>query len=240
MAIRKEVPRRQTLSQAVTQAMLERFRLGEFRVGDRLATEQELMQEFGVGRNVAREAVRALVVMGLVDVRPGRGAVVIGLWSGDGGDVSTLSALLADEAVDDLYEFRSVIEVAIAERAAVRASDADLHAVRRQFDRFRAAADDDPLALVEADIAFHSAIARASHNAVYVQILDSLQERLALARNLTVDIPWVRERTRQDHQQIMEALAQRQPAQAATAMRSHMELAIAGVKEARPRPAVGE
>lgn len=232
MATKRAVPQRQTLSQAVTHALLEQFRRGEFKVGDRLATEHGLMQQFGVGRNAAREAVRALVAMRLVDVRPGRGAVVIGLSPGHGGDITTLSALLADEAVDDLYEFRSVIEVAIAECAAVRATDADLHAVRRQFERFGAAGDDQ-VSLIDADIAFHSAIARASHNAVYARILDSLQARLALARNLTVDIAWVRERTRHDHQRIMEALALRDAAKAASAMRSHMELAITAVKEAR-------
>ena len=62
---------RQTLSQAVSAAVLDRIRSGEFGPGDRLPTEKSLMAEYGVGRNSVREAVQALVTLGLVDVRPG-------------------------------------------------------------------------------------------------------------------------------------------------------------------------
>jgi GntR family transcriptional repressor for pyruvate dehydrogenase complex len=227
---------RQTLSQAVAGALLDRFRAGEFRVGDRLATEKGLMEQFGVGRNVAREAVQVLVAMRLVDVRPGRGAVVVAVDPSGSVDPGAIAALLFDETVDDLYEFRSVIEVALAERAALRASDADLHDVRREFDRFREACEPGG-SLVEADIAFHNAIARASHNAIYVRALDTLQEVLAQARRLTVDIGWVRERTLIDHEQITKALVARDAAGAAEAMRRHMELAVAAVAAAREQRA---
>jgi len=93
-----------TLSQAVTEAILDRIRAGEYRPGDRLSTEKGLMEQFGVGRNVVREAVQGLVAMGLVDVRPGRGAVVIGVDTSRAMDPGTVAALLLDQTVDDRTE----------------------------------------------------------------------------------------------------------------------------------------
>src|SRR5215204_5072864 len=122
-----------TLSQAVTEAILDRIRAGEYRPGDRLSTEKGLMEQFGVGRNVVREAVQGLVAMGLVDVRPGRGAVVIGVDTSRAMDPGTVAALLLDQTVDDLNEFRAVIEVEIATRAAARATPADVTRLRDQL-----------------------------------------------------------------------------------------------------------
>lgn len=224
---------RQTLSQAVAASLLERIRSGMYAPGDRLPTEKVLMSQFGVGRNVAREAVQGLVAMGLIDVRPGRGAVVLERQTPRGGvDADTVAALLLDDTVDDLYEFRSVVEVEIARRAAERATEADLRDLRAQVkifgERIEAGAP-----LVAADIEFHAAIARASHNAVYLRALDALQEMLAQARAMTENIQWVRTRTRADHEEIVEAIVARDPERAADAMRRHMELAVAAVRERR-------
>ena len=113
---------RQTLSQAVSAAVLERIRSGEFGPGDRLPTEKMLMEEYGVGRNSVREAVQALVTLGLVEVRPGRGATVIGIDSENALDSETLSALLKEEAVDDLCAFRRLLEAETSACAALRAT----------------------------------------------------------------------------------------------------------------------
>ena len=130
---------RQTLSQAVSAAVLDRIRSGEFGPGDRLPTEKSLMQEYGVGRNSVREAVQALVTLGLVDVRPGRGATVIGIESDAVMDAETISVLLKEEAVDDLYSFRRLLEVEIASRAAVAATPRDLEEIAASIRAFESA-----------------------------------------------------------------------------------------------------
>ena len=122
---------RQTLSQAVSAAVLERIRSGEFAPGDRLPTEKMLMEEYGVGRNSVREAVQALVTLGLVEVRPGRGATVIGIESVNALDTETLSALLKEEAVDDLCAFRRLLESEASACAAVNATDDEIDEIAR-------------------------------------------------------------------------------------------------------------
>ncbi len=225
---------RRTLSQALTQEILERIRCGTYRPGDRLPTGKGLMEEHSVGRNVAREAVQALVAMGIVDVRPGRGAVVLNFETRQALDAETISALLLDHTVDDLNEFRRVIEVEIAARAAERATAIDLATMRERLatfsSRYRAG-----ISVVEPELGFHSAIAHASGNAVYEQVLDLLRDRLAAARTLVEDMDWANERAMQDHQAIYDAIAVHDVAGARAAMRKHMQLAFDAIAQARLR-----
>ena len=122
---------RQTLSQAVSAAVLERIRSGEFGPGDRLPTEKMLMEQYGVGRNSVREAVQALVTLGLVEVRPGRGATVIGIESENALDSEILSALLKEEAVDDLCAFRRLLEAETSACAALNATGDQIAEIAR-------------------------------------------------------------------------------------------------------------
>ena len=150
---------RQTLSQAVSAAVLDRIRSGEFGPGDRLPTEKSLMQEYGVGRNSVREAVQALVTLGLVDVRPGRGATVIGIESDAVMDAETISVLLKEEAVDDLYSFRRLLEVEIASRAAVAATPRDLEEIAASIRAFESALEQGrPISTLDDE--FHAAVAQ--------------------------------------------------------------------------------
>jgi GntR family transcriptional repressor for pyruvate dehydrogenase complex len=223
-----------TLSQAVTEAILDGIRAGEYRPGDRLPTEKGLMHQYGVGRNVAREAVQALVAMGLVEVRPGRGGVLLGVDTSRAMDPGTVAALLLDHTVDDLNEFRRVIEVEIATCAAERATDADVEAIRTQLEHYRLQFErDQPLAAAE--LSFHGAIAKASHNAVYVQVLDTLHELLSTAREMTEGIEWARAKSLEEHELIFAAIEARDSAAARSAMLRHMELAFEATAEARRR-----
>jgi GntR family transcriptional repressor for pyruvate dehydrogenase complex len=149
---------RQTLSQAVSAAVLDRIRSGEFGPGDRLPTEKSLMEEYGVGRNSVREAVQALVTLGLVDVRPGRGATVIGIESDAVMDAETISVLLKEEAVDDLYDFRRLLEVEIARTAAIAATDRDLEDIGASIRAFDSALElGRPISSLDDE--FHAAVA---------------------------------------------------------------------------------
>lgn len=212
--------------------MLQRIRSGEFAPGDRLPTEKKLMEQYGVGRNSIREAVQALVTLGLVEVRPGRGATVIGIESTRALDAETLSSLLKEEAVEDLYAFRELLEVEIASSAARHASAEDLQQIERyagayQFAYSRGA----PVG--PADDEFHAALARASHNSVYAIVLDAVTGLIANARTLSERVPWAVERAAIDHQQIFEAVKARDPDSAADLMRRHIKAATEATRAGR-------
>jgi GntR family transcriptional repressor for pyruvate dehydrogenase complex len=223
---------RQTLSQAVSAAVLDRIRSGEFGPGDRLPTEKLLMQEYGVGRNSVREAVQALVTLGLVDVRPGRGATVIGIESGAVMDPETISVLLKEEAVDDLYDFRRLLEVEIAARAAVAATPRDLEEIAASIRAFESALEQGrPIS--ELDDEFHAAVARASHNAIYATVLDAVSGLIANARRLSMNVPWASRRASVEHQQLYDAVRAHDPERAAAIMGTHLDSAIQAIQEGR-------
>jgi GntR family transcriptional repressor for pyruvate dehydrogenase complex len=223
---------RQTLSQAVSAAVLDRIRSGEFAPGDRLPTEKSLMQEYGVGRNSVREAVQALVTLGLVDVRPGRGATVIGIESDAAMDTETISVLLKEEAVDELYEFRVLLEVEIARKAAIAATDADLDEIESSIRAFDTALElGRPISAL--DDAFHAAVARATHNQIYVTMLEAVSGLIANARRLTLTVPWASQIAAVEHQQVFEAIRAHDPESAVALMRTHLDSAVQAIQEGR-------
>src|SRR6266568_6981324 len=106
----------------------ERILNGELRAGDRLPTERELAEQFHVSRTAVREALKTLAQKGLVDMRPGRGTLVIDGTTGALGDSLGLVMRLELGAVggsDKLIEVREILEVQIAGLAAERATETD-------------------------------------------------------------------------------------------------------------------
>jgi GntR family transcriptional regulator, transcriptional repressor for pyruvate dehydrogenase complex len=227
---------RQTLSQAVSAAVLDRIRSGEFGPGDRLPTEKSLMAEYGVGRNSVREAVQALVTLGLVDVRPGRGATVIAIDSDAVMDSETISVLLKEEAVDDLYAFRRLLEIEIASRAAVAATPDDLEGIAASIRAFESALEQGrPISMLDDE--FHAAVAKASHNAIYATVLDAVSGLIANARRLSMNVPWASQRARVEHQQLYEAIAAHDAEAAGEIMGTHLDSAIEAIEEGRAKAA---
>jgi GntR family transcriptional repressor for pyruvate dehydrogenase complex len=215
---------RKNLSEVVAEAIMERIAQGEFGIGDRLPTEYGLMEAYGVGRNVVREAVRQLVALGLLDVRPGRGAIVVSVEADGALDTRVVSALLSDQTVKDLYEFRMLIEVEIVARAAERATPADIAAIADEHRRYaRLLAAGGPVYL--ADVAFHRAIAVASGNSVYVRVIDALSDLLEATRKQTDHVPQAPETALSEHEEILEAVRAHQVRRSRAAMRKHITTA---------------
>jgi DNA-binding transcriptional regulator YhcF (GntR family) len=74
--IYQTIPQREKLSDLVVDQLIQLIQKGKLKLGDRLPPERELAENFGVSRTVIRESIRSLVAKGLLDVRPGSGAVV--------------------------------------------------------------------------------------------------------------------------------------------------------------------
>jgi GntR family transcriptional regulator, transcriptional repressor for pyruvate dehydrogenase complex len=170
----------------VTDDAIERIRAlitsGEWGPGTRLPRENDLARQLGLSRNSLREAVRALSLARVLEVRQGDGTYVSSL---DPGELlePTLSAtdLLRGRTVLELFEVRRMLEPEAAAVAAQRADTALVADLRAELDRMIAAGDraDE---LVAADAAFHDVIARAPGNGVLRALLRSLSTSTARAR----------------------------------------------------------
>ncbi|WP_369208890.1 FadR/GntR family transcriptional regulator [Streptomyces sp. PU-14G] len=139
---------------------------GYWPVGGRLPGETTLATTLGVGRSTVREALRALAGAGLVQARQGAGVFVTATTPREDWPTRLRKAQLAD-----LYEVRMLVEVQAAGLAAARRTEADITALRAALDRRRAAAAEDDVVFVDADIALHAAVAAAAHNPVLTDLL---------------------------------------------------------------------
>ena len=160
----------------------EMIQSGELPPGSRLPPEQQLAADLGVGRNIMREAVRALVAARVLEVRRGNGTFVTSLeprllLQGISGAVE----LLRGETMLELTEVRRLFESAATGLAATRISPEQLAEVRGHLEAMRAAADDVEL-LNQHDAAFHRAVVAATGNETLTSLLDGLSGRTVRAR----------------------------------------------------------
>ncbi|WP_309062799.1 FadR/GntR family transcriptional regulator [Streptomyces sp.] len=199
---------------------------GALRPGDRLPRESELAAELGLSRNSLREAVRALSLIRILDVRQGDGTYVTSL------DPQLLLEALSfvvdfhrDDTVLEFLAVRRILEPAATALAATRIAEERLDALAKQLDDL----GDEPSVeeLVAADLDFHRAIVRSAGNSVLCSLLDGLSgptTRARVWRGLTQDAVG---RTLREHRAILAALRARD----AEAARSWATVHIASVEQ---------
>jgi len=229
---------RKTLSQAIAEEVVQRIGDGQYRLGEALPTERGLMEEFGVGRSSARESMQALASMGLIDIRPGRGARLIGIGSDQALSRELIARLLENHAIDDLYEFRIHVEQDIAGLAAARATADEVDALRDNLLRYRQTIDQGGT-LFDLDVEFHQLVARSTHNVVFEQVLSGLTDLLNFARRQIHSVPGATAGALIEHQAVVDAVASGDQEAARVAMRLHIESALRAVREARRRDSRG-
>lgn len=216
---------------AVTDEAIERLKTmiisGQLRPGDRLPREADLATTLGLSRNSLREAVRALSLMRILDVRQGDGTYVSSL-----APESLLEALTFvvefhhDDSVLELLEVRRILEPAATSRAAARMADEEFDELGELLAR---ADDHSPVQdLVDVDTEFHRRIALGSGNAMLASMIESVAgptHRARVWRGLTQ--LGALTRTLDEHQTILAALRRRDPELAAIRATVH----ISGVEE---------
>jgi GntR family transcriptional repressor for pyruvate dehydrogenase complex len=192
------------------------------RPGDRLPPERELAQAMGVSRSSLREALRALSLLGVTEMRQGDGTYLTALDPEALMRPFGLVLALSDGQMKELFEARRVIEPGLAALAAERAGDDVLEALRRCVDDAAAALGDDD-AFMRADLQLHGLIARAASNSILSRVIESIGGMGVASRRRTNSLPGLQEQTVEDHRAIVAAVEARDPPTAAAAMLRHLE-----------------
>ncbi|MGW2422840.1 FadR/GntR family transcriptional regulator [Streptomyces sp. NPDC001709] len=173
-----------SLTDKAIEHIRELIRSGALPPGSKLPPEADLAAQLGLSRNLAREAVKALAVARVLDVRRGDGTYVTSLepsllFEGLGGAVELLQSDSA--ALLDLMEVRRLLEPAATALAATRISDDQLAEVKRHLDAMREARDDVEQ-LNAHDAAFHRAVISATGNDSLLTLLEGISGRTLRAR----------------------------------------------------------
>ncbi|MER7504780.1 FadR/GntR family transcriptional regulator [Nonomuraea pusilla] len=212
---------RPTLSDALTERMLELIRTGGHRPGDRLPSTRELSQRFAVTTPTLREALRRLEATGAIELRHGSGIYV-------GADIERVvlpNPNMREMRAAQLLELlgaRIVIEPPLAAMAASHASGEELAALRRVLAEAGTHLRGEDAELHDANMAFHGETARAAGNGVLHQVVDSLLTVHAPEQREILQIFDDRRRDYEEHLAILQAIEARDPSAAEERMRAHL------------------
>lgn len=217
-------PRNMTLTDQVAQQVIHEIRRGIFPVGSKLPTGKALAERFGVSSAVIREVTERLRAKGLIDSRQGAGCTVKSSTEVSG----FLIPGTADANLSQMFELRMDLEGAAAARAAAQRDDADVATLRGLLDTLEGNLHD-PERGVELDVAFHVAIAQATHNRYYVDLLHYLNQQFRLciqiARANSAQHDQLPEGVHREHVRVLDAILTGDPQAARHAMTLHLECA---------------
>lgn len=199
---------------------------GTLKPGDRLPPERQLAEEFGVSRPAVREALSALNLMGLVEVRHGEGAFVQSVpFEGMMHSMALFLAMEQGESLGrELLEIRAALEAEGAALAAERREEDDLTALAEALQKMECPLS--PALAATSDWDFHRAVAAASDNSLLLQVMrmlaETMKEYIASYREKLLQIPGNHQLLYDEHRGIFETIRDRQPDLARDRMHAHI------------------
>lgn len=217
-----QIRRSEHLPARIAAQLADEINQGRLKPGERLPTEHVLAKTLGVSRSVVREAIAQLRNEGLVETRQGVGAFV--------GDPSARPIRIKDgdlfepQSFRALFQLRVPLEIEAAGLAAVHHQPADLARIDDALARMTGTDKWTEQGIV-ADLAFHRAVAEATHNEYFALFIGFIAERISLAINAARSravLEEIVEVTISEHVRLRDAIASRDPAAAREAMRAHL------------------
>jgi len=205
-------------AERIKQMILER-RLSP---GSQLPPERELSEMLGISRSSAREAIRALTHMNILESRHGQGTYVTSLSPKMLIQPLRFVMAIDEELIYPLFELRKIMETGAAALAASRITPEQLDQLQHHYDRLVEEIENPPLFL-EHDIAMHEIIFDAAGNVLLLNLHESVFELLRESRNKTGAIAEIRARTLIDHGEILKALQARDPERSSAAVMAHLD-----------------
>lgn len=213
-----------TLPVQVAAHLTRRIVNGEIPDG-RAPSELDITVEFGVSRVVARETLKILASLDIVDVAQGRRVVVRPRAEWDYLSpllIEWLPEEIVDELLQELHAMRALLEPELAAMAAASITDETLARLREAVERM-ASLEGEPNAYLEVDHDFHMEICRAADNRILDRIMYSARWLGTASRRVTNEAPAGLRSATEDHARVLAALQSRDPDAAREAMRSHLQ-----------------
>ena len=222
---------RSTLPEEIAKRLLQQIKEQQLRPGDKLPAERQLAQMMVVSRPVLREALRALALMRVVDIRPGDGTYITSLEPRQ--LISHLDFVFPKDSVAlvQLLEARRVVETGNVRLAAVRVTDKELGEIEELVAEL-ARCIDEPDRFSELDIALHTAICAAADNFLLLQFMNIVSTLGRVSRDMTGGRRDVRESALRDHAKLLAALQAHDADAAEKAMLRHLDQVEKGLRSA--------
>ena len=213
---------RKRLADQIIEKLAAMIAVGDLKPGEKLPSEPELMKSFGVGRSSVREAIGALSLVGLITVRHGDGTYVT--ETSEESQTKPIGLMLAvgRNKIRELIEARIIIEKATVQLAAELATDEEIDEIIHQHNLLKPPIHNGKKS-IQADISFHIAIAKASHNSVLIRFLSELRQPMKHWMEQKAKHDWGYEMVYDQHNDIVEAIKSGDADRAQSSMRNHLE-----------------
>ncbi|KXS43517.1 MULTISPECIES: FadR/GntR family transcriptional regulator [unclassified Candidatus Frackibacter] len=225
MSIFKPIKNKRIYQQIVEQ-IRELIADGTLSPGDKLMSERAMAEELNVSRASIREAFSVLEMLGLIESRPGEGTFIKEVK--EEMVLEPLALILASD-VDNIFELietRKILEVESAALAAKRATEDDLENIKQVIDEMKEAINQGKLG-DQADAKFHFAVAKATHNQMFVRVMytisDLLIQAIGESRKQLFKLKDNNETLYEQHKQVYEEIVNNNPQKAREAMYHHLE-----------------
>ena len=220
------------ISDQVFDQLRELIFRGEFKSGEKILTERELAEAFGVSRTSVRDAINKLVVMGLLEQRQGQGTFV---RSPESSEKSIVANMVESQgaSITDLLEVRMGLECNAAAMAATRAVENDFQFMEKSIEEMQKEVKSGRLG-TEADASFHMAIAYATNNPLQVYIMKNFYDFLFTGIKVNLEglykVPGNIDTILEQHQAIYRAIREHNAESAFRAMKRHIDFVYAFFK----------
>jgi len=209
----------------VADSLIMMIKTKELKPGDQLESVEQLAEIFAVSRSAVREALSGMRAMGLVEMRQGEGTFVTKFDPSNFSLPVTAGLLMKIDDVKALYEVRKFLEVGAASSAAIHHDERDLIPLKEAIDEMINAKKDGDI-VEEADIRFHLAIAKATHNQILISLMRSVSKItinvLHDVREILIESDNSNRSLVDEHLLIYEAIKNRQPEEAQKYMLEHL------------------
>lgn len=213
--------KKEGIAEKVVNKILEMVRSGNLKAGDRLPPERELIEIFGVSRPTLREALRSLSILGVIKMRHGGGAFVTDLQARSLLAPLDFFVSLAPDNVRQVFECRRLIEIEMASKAALNATDKDIEELEAML-AAQASVADDPVGFRILDSEFHEKLYALSGNAVMEQLAHAFYNMGLDERRKATASPVVTRQSVEDHNLIVDGIRKHRAKQTADAMARHL------------------
>jgi DNA-binding FadR family transcriptional regulator len=196
--------------------------LNHYNEGDLLPTERKLTELLGVSRTVVRESFKILTQKGLLEIRPGKGAVVTRPDTEViAGMIELQMSFTKGDTQAKLVEVRRTLETEIAALAAARRSKADIKLLEETVETM-AANRKNQLICNQADLNFHLGLAQATHNELYGILLAPIRGLLFQAMERVFEVKNATNEAIDHHQRILDCIIAGDPIKARHEMEAHL------------------
>lgn len=212
---------RNAVSEEIVSKLLALLKEKKLQPGERLPPERELAERLQVSRPSLREALRALSIMHVVEIRQGSGTYISSLEPRLLVEHLDFVFALADSTYLALFEARKVVEVGLCGLAAERITDEELVRLEACLEKGRLGLDDADLYL-QADVELHEIITEAASSPILSRMMASLSHLSRASRQRTAVLPGIAQQVIADHRAIVDALKMRDPEAARQAMLQHL------------------